>query len=86
MWNQDLRGHEMAYLASGVVIGALGASLVLGNSGAQRRLTQAFGAEPPRESGSFLWPWGALIAGGCVAAGVASMAPEIARYIKIEMM
>jgi hypothetical protein len=84
-WNQESRGHEMICLASGIAIGALGASLILGNDGARRRLTNALGAEEPRHRG-FLWPWGALIAGGAVAAGVASMAPEIARYVKIEMM
>jgi|GEM_PF-3863230 len=84
-WNQESRGHEMICLASGIAIGVLGASLVLGDNGARRRLTNALGVEQPRQSG-FLWPWGALIAGGAVAAGVASMAPEIARYVKIEMM
>ncbi len=84
-WNQESRGHEMICLASGIAIGALGASLVLGNDGARYRLTNALGVEQPRHSG-FLWPWGALIAGGALAAGVASMAPEIARYVKIEMM
>ena len=57
-WNEDSRGHEIAYLASGIVIGAIGASVVLGNNGTRRRLTHALGAEPPRENG-FLWPWGA---------------------------
>ncbi|HEV8068266.1 MAG TPA: hypothetical protein VGP76_11065 [Planctomycetaceae bacterium] len=84
-WNQDSRGHEMIYLASGIAIGALGASLVLSDNGTRRRLTHALGVEAPKEHGSF-WPWGALIVGGAVVAGVASMAPEIARYIKIEMM
>ena len=84
-WNQDSRGHEMVYLASGIAIGAIGASLVLSDSGARRRLTQALGVETPKQS-SFLWPWGALIAGGAVAAGLATIAPEIARYIKIDMM
>jgi hypothetical protein len=84
-WNQDSRGHEMIYLASGIAIGAFGASLVLSDNGTRRRLTHALGVEAPKQQGSF-WPWGALIVGGAVAAGVASMAPEIARYIKIEMM
>jgi hypothetical protein len=84
-WNHESRGHEMIYLASGIAIGALGASLILGNDGARHRLTNALGVEQPRQGG-FLWPWGALIAGGAMAAGVASMAPEIARYVKIEMM
>jgi hypothetical protein len=75
----------MIYLATGIAIGALGASLVMSDNGARRRLTQALGAQPPREHSS-VWPWGALLAGGAVAAGLVSMAPEIARYIKIEMM
>jgi hypothetical protein len=84
-WNQDSRGHEMMYLATGIAIGAVGASLVMNDSGARRRLTHAMGMETPKPSG-FLWPWGALLAGGAVAAGLATMAPEIARYIKIESM
>lgn len=83
--NHESGGHEMIYLASGIALGALGASLILGNDGTRRRLTNALGVEQPRHN-SFLWPWGALIAGAAVAAGVASMAPEIARYVKIEMM
>jgi hypothetical protein len=83
-WNEN--GHAMMYLASGIAIGALGASLVLNdNSGARRRLTDAMGMAPPQHKSS-LWPWGALIAGGAVAAGLASVAPDLARYIKIEMM
>ena len=84
-WNEDSRSHEMLYLASGIAIGAIGASLVLGNNGVRRKLTDALGVEPPRQHSSG-WSWGALIAGGAVAAGLVSMAPEIARYIKIEMM
>jgi len=84
-WNHESGGHEMVYLATGIALGALGASLILGNDSTRRRLTNAMGMEQPRHHG-FLWPWGALIAGGAVAAGVASMAPEIARYVKIEMM
>jgi hypothetical protein len=84
-WNQDSRSHEMAYLATGIAIGALGASLVLSDNGTRRRLTHALGVEQPKHS-RFLWPWGALLAGGAVAAGLAAVAPEIARYIKIEMM
>ncbi len=84
-WNQDSRGHEMMYLATGIAIGALGASLVLKENGVRRRLTDAMGLETPKPTG-FLWPWGALLAGGAVAAGLATMAPEIARYIKIESM
>jgi hypothetical protein len=84
-WNEESRGHEMVYLASGIALGALGASLVLGQNDARRKLTHALGMDPPQQK-SLLWPWGALIAGGAVAAGLAAMAPEIARYIKIEMM
>jgi hypothetical protein len=84
-WNQDSRGHEMMYLATGIAIGALGASLVTNDNGARRRLTQAMGMEAPKPTG-FLWPWGALLAGSAVAAGLVTMAPEIARYIKIESM
>ncbi|HET6325843.1 MAG TPA: hypothetical protein VFG04_14295 [Planctomycetaceae bacterium] len=83
--NQDARGHEMMYLATGIAIGALGASLAMSDNGARRRLTHAMGMETPKPSG-FLWPWGALLAGGAVAAGLTAMAPEIARYIKIESM
>ncbi len=83
--NQDARGHEMMYLATGIAIGALGASLALNDNGARRRLTNALGMEAPKSTG-LLWPWGALLAGGAVAAGLAAMAPEIARYIKIESM
>ena len=84
-WNQDSPGHEMMYLATGIAIGALGASLVLKENGARRRLTHAVGLETPKPTG-FLWPWGALLAAGAVAAGLTTMAPEIARYIKIESM
>ncbi len=56
-WNQESRGHEMVYLASGIAIGAIGASLVLSDNGARRKLTQAMGMEAPKPSG-FLWPWG----------------------------
>ena len=56
-WNQESRGHEMVYLASGIAIGAIGASLVLSDNGARRKLTQAMGMETPKQS-SFLWPWG----------------------------
>ncbi len=84
-WNQEPRGHEMMYLATGIAIGALGASLAMNDNGARRRLTQALGMETAKPSG-FLWPWGALLAGGAVAAGLAAVAPEIARYIKIESM
>jgi hypothetical protein len=52
-WNQDSRGHEMVYLASGMAIGAIGASLVLSDNGARHRLTQALGVETPKHS-SFL--------------------------------
>jgi hypothetical protein len=84
-WNQESGGHEMAYLATGIAIGALGASLVLSDNGARRRLTHAMGMEAPKQHG-FLWPWGALLAGGAAVAGLATVAPEIARYIKIDMM
>jgi hypothetical protein len=84
-WNQNSNSHEMIYLATGLAIGAIGASLVLSDNHTRRRVSQALSTTRPKEH-SFLWPWGALIGGGAVAAGLASMAPEIARYIKIEMM
>jgi hypothetical protein len=84
-WNENGHGHQMMYLASGIAIGALGASLVLNDNSARRRLTDAMGIAQPQHRSMF-WPWGALIAGGAVAAGLASVAPDLARYIKIEMM
>ena len=65
-WNEDSRGHQMMYLATGIAIGALGASLAMTDNGARRRLTNALGMETPKRSTGFLWPWGALIAGGYI--------------------
>jgi hypothetical protein len=85
-WNENGHRHQMMYLASGIAIGALGASLVLNDNSARRRLTDAIGIAHPQPHKSIFWPWGALIAGGAVAAGLATVAPDLARYIKIEMM
>jgi len=81
---QGFHNHELLYLAGGVALG-VGVGLVLANREMRDNVKTSLSHAAPRHKGVAL-PLGLLTIGGTLAAGVASLAPDIARYIKISSM
>jgi|HubBroStandDraft_5_1064220.scaffolds.fasta_scaffold2935614_1 hypothetical protein len=76
--------HELLYLAGGLALG-LGAGFILANRDLRESVkTSLTNVEPGHKGLGF--PLGMLTLGGTLAAGAASLAPDIARYIKISSM
>jgi hypothetical protein len=82
--NQNNQSHAMLYLAGGVVLG-VGVAMVLGNREMRESMKSSLGHLVPNNKG-IAFPVGMLTLGGTLAAGVASLGPDIARYIKISSM
>ncbi len=81
---QGLHNYELLYLAGGLALG-VGAGLVLANREVRENVKTSLAHAIPHHKGVAL-PLGLLTIGGTLAAGVASLAPDIARYIKISSM
>jgi hypothetical protein len=81
---QVLHNYELLYLAGGVALG-IGVGLVFANREVRENVKTSLAHAVPNKKGVAL-PLGLLTIGGTLAAGAASLAPDIARYIKISSM
>jgi hypothetical protein len=82
--NQGFHSHELLYLAGGIALG-VGAGLILSNREMRESVkTSLAHVAPPKKGVGF--PLGMLTIGGALAAGAATLGPDIARYIKISSM
>ena len=81
---QVLHNYELLYLAGGIALG-VGAALVLSNREVRENVKTSLTHAVPHKKGVAL-PLGLLTIGGTLAAGLASLAPDIARYVKISSM
>lgn len=82
--NHDHQNHALLYLAGGVALG-MGVAMVLASREMREGVKSSLTHIIPNNKGLAL-PMGMLTLGGTLAAGVASLAPDIARYIKISSM
>jgi len=82
--NQGSHNHELLYLAGGVALG-VGAALILSNREVREHVKTSLAQVTPNKKGVAL-PLGLLTVAGTLAAGVASLGPDIARYVKISSM
>ena len=82
---ENSHNHDLVYLAGGLALG-VGIGTGAGQSrNAGKRQDVACRTRPPK-AGARTCPIGLLTLGGTLAAGAASIAPDIARYIKISSM
>jgi hypothetical protein len=82
--NQNNNSHALLYLAGGVALG-VGVAMVLSNRETRESVKSSLSHVVPGNKGLAL-PMGMLTVGGTLAAAVASLGPDIARYIKISSM
>ncbi|HEX4069995.1 MAG TPA: hypothetical protein VHX68_02455 [Planctomycetaceae bacterium] len=82
--SQNSHNHELLYLAGGVALG-VGIGMVLANREMRESVKTALSHNDHPKRGLGL-PIGLLTLGGTLAAGAASIGPDIARYIKISSM
>ena len=82
--NQNSHNNELLYLAGGIALG-VGAVLVLSNREVRESVKTSLSQVIPSKTGAAL-PLGLLTIAGTLAAGVASLGPDIARYVKISSM
>ena len=81
---QTLHNYELLYLAGGIALG-VGVGLVLSNREVRENMKSSLTHVVPNKKG-LAWPLGMLTIGGTLAAGAASIAPDIVRYVKISSM
>lgn len=79
-----VHNYELLYLAGGLALG-VGIGLVLSNREVRENVKTSLSQAIPRHKG-VAFPLGLLTIGGTLAAGAASLAPDVARYIKISSM
>lgn len=82
--NQNNHSHALLYLAGGMALG-VGVAMLLSNREMREGMKASLGNLAPSHKG-IAFPVGMLTLGGTLAAGVASLGPDIARYIKISSM
>jgi len=82
--NHGISNSNLLYLAGGVALG-VGVALVLSNREVRENVKNSLAHAIPNHKG-IAFPMGMLTIGGTLAAGAASLAPDIARYIKISSM
>ena len=82
--NDNNHSHALLYLAGGVALG-VGVAIALSNREMRESVKSSLTHIVPNNKGLAL-PMGMLTLGGTLAAGVASLGPDIARYIKISSM
>jgi hypothetical protein len=81
--NHDHQNHALLYLAGGVALG-VGVAMVLSNREMREGVKSSLAHIVPNKG--LALPMGMLTLGGTLAAGLASLGPDIARYIKISSM
>lgn len=81
---QTLHNYDLVYLAGGLALG-VGIGLVLSNREVRENVKTSLAHAIPSHKG-IAFPLGMLTIGGTLAAGAASVAPDIMRYIKISSM
>jgi hypothetical protein len=82
--NHGMHNREVLFLAGGVALG-VGVGFLLANRELRESVKTSLTHAAPGHTGVAL-PLGLLTIGGTLAAGAASLAPDIARYIKISSM
>jgi hypothetical protein len=84
MAGKQVHNSELLYLAGGIALG-VGAGLILANREVRENVKASLMHAVPHKKGVAL-PLGLLTIGGTLAAGVASLGPDIARYVRISSM
>jgi hypothetical protein len=82
--NKIVHNYELMYLAGGLALG-VGLGLILSNREVRTNVKNSLSHVIPHSKG-IAWPLGVMTIGGTLAAGAASIAPDVARYIKISNM
>ena len=81
---KTVHNYDLVYLAGGLALG-VGLGLILSNREVRTNVKNSLSHIIPNNKG-IAWPLGVMTIGGTLAAGAASVAPDVVRYIKISNM